>query len=70
MTGFGAVSLPKKQPRERVQLEAPSADVADWKREAELLKITFSEFIRRACRRYSARRKKLREEDPPKKESA
>lgn len=54
--------MPKKEPKERVQLEAPADLVADWKREAELGRMTFSEFIRRACIRYAAARKKKREQ--------
>lgn len=53
--------MPKKDPKERVQLEAKSADVSDWKREADIAEITLSEFIRRACKRYVKFRKQKRE---------
>jgi hypothetical protein len=55
--------LAKKDPKERVQIQAPTRHVRDWKAEAELLEIKLSEFIRRACRAYSKRMKKKRGEN-------
>jgi hypothetical protein len=49
-----------RKPRVRVELHAPQGSVARWKEDAGRLDISFSEFVRRACRRYSARLKKRR----------